>query len=125
MGHEDDRAFEVLQRLLEHLLGRDVEMVGGLVKQQQARVVEHQLRERDAALLSAAQRPNRLEGIIAMEEQPAEKGAQRLLGKSEGILQLTQHRLAGIEIGEVLVVVAHGDPRADLDASRQRPQLAE
>src|SRR5436305_1033420 len=86
MGNEDDRAFEVLQRLLQHLLGRDVEVVGGLVEQQQARVVEHQLRERHAALLTAAQRPNRLEGIIAMEEQAAEKGTQRFIGKADGCL---------------------------------------
>ena len=60
-----------------------------------------------------------------MEQQAAEKGAQGFLGEAEDILQLRQHRLVGVEIGEVLIVVAHGDARAHLDAARKRPQLAE
>src|SRR3977135_4427943 len=102
MSRRAGGAFEARQRLLEHLRGGDVEVVGWLVQQQQAGVVEHQLGQRDAALLSAAQRPNRLEGVIAVEQQAAEKRAQRFLWEAERILQLGQDRLVGVEVGQVL-----------------------
>jgi len=55
VGNEHDRAFEVLQRRFQHLLGRNVEMIRRLVEQQQAGVVEHQLGERYPAFLPAAE----------------------------------------------------------------------
>ena len=73
VGDEEDGAFEILQRILEHFLSRNVEMIRRLVEQQQAGVVEHQFGQSHPALLAAAQGPNRFEGIIAAEEQAAEE----------------------------------------------------
>ena len=55
VGDGDDGAVVLLQVLLEpeHALG--VEVVGGLVEQQQVGLLQQQLGERDAALLTAGE----------------------------------------------------------------------
>ena len=52
---EEDCSLEVIERVLEHLLRRNIEMVGRLIEHQEPGVVEHQLSERDPALFPAAQ----------------------------------------------------------------------
>jgi len=85
-------------------------VVGRLVEQQQAGVIQHQLGQRDPAFLAAAQGADQLEGIVAAEKQPAKKGPQRFLGQPEGVLQFLEHRLVGIEVGQVLVVSIVSSP---------------
>jgi len=61
----DDRAFVVLQVLLQpgHALG--IQMVGGFVQQQDVRLLEQQTAQRHAAALAARQRTNFRIGVGA------------------------------------------------------------
>ena len=59
MGHEDEGARELEQALLEHLEGRDVEVVRGLVEEQQVGGLEHQPGEHRARLLAAREPAHR------------------------------------------------------------------
>ena len=51
----DDRALERAQRVLQHLLGRDVQVVGRLVQHEQRARAQHELGQRQPRLLAAAQ----------------------------------------------------------------------
>lgn len=51
----DDGSLEALQGLLQHLLGGDVQVVGGLIQYQQRASTQHELGQRQARLLTAAQ----------------------------------------------------------------------
>ena len=63
MGDQDDRALVLGQVRLEPRDRLGVEVVGGLVEQQQVGVLEQQLAERDAAPLTAGEvRDRRVEG---------------------------------------------------------------
>src|SRR5678815_2974334 len=53
MRHKQHRTVEVLQRIEQHLLGRQIEMVGRLVEHEEVRGVEQHAREHQARLLAA------------------------------------------------------------------------
>ena len=55
MGHEDDGGVERCQPVLEPLERGDVEVVGGLVEQQQVRIAREGARQRAASELAAAE----------------------------------------------------------------------
>ena len=64
---EDHRARVVVQRLLQLVLGRDVQMVRRLIKEQQLSWLEQQLGQAQAALLTARQGADQLEHIVLCE----------------------------------------------------------
>ena len=77
MGHEHDRAGEVVrQELLEPRGGVGVEMVGGLVEDGDVGTRDEELRERDAPSLAAAARTAR--PIDVAHAEPVEE-AERLV----------------------------------------------
>lgn len=57
---DDDGALVLLERLLEPTHGLDVQVVGGLVEQQQIRVLEQRAAQRDAAALATGTRVDHL-----------------------------------------------------------------
>ena len=65
MRHEQHRAVEVLQRVEQHLLRREIEVVGRLVEDEEVRRVEEHAREDEARLLAARQRSNFLVDLVA------------------------------------------------------------
>ncbi len=67
------------QRLDQHLLGRDVEMVGRLVEHQEVRRVEQHLRHHQPRLLAARQHAAALLDVVAGEAEAAGERAQRRL----------------------------------------------
>ena len=69
MGDEDEGARELEQALLEHLEGRDVEVVRGLVEEQQVGGLEHQPGEHRARLLAAGQPAHRRLELLGAEEE--------------------------------------------------------
>mmetsp|Transcript_23420 Transcript_23420/g.69516 ORF Transcript_23420/g.69516 Transcript_23420/m.69516 type:complete len:288 (-) Transcript_23420:414-1277(-) len=85
--HHEHRALELLQRLLEHLLGGDVEVVGRLVEQQHLRLLQQRLAEPDPHL------------------PPAREGGHRQLGVRRGESHRTHHPLGalldGARVGRV------------------------
>ena len=53
MRDRDDGSLKRLERLLEHLLAGDVEVVGGLVEEEDIGGGDHELSERQPGLLTA------------------------------------------------------------------------
>jgi hypothetical protein len=71
VGDKDDRALEVEQALLQHFESGDVEVVGGLVKQQQVGGLQHQPSDQGTGLLAAGKATDRrLELLGAEPEAP-------------------------------------------------------
>ena len=69
MGHQHDRARELEQALLEDLEGRDVEVVGRLVEEEDVGRPEHQASDVDAGALAARELPDRLPELLGAEEE--------------------------------------------------------
>ncbi len=65
------------ERLDQHLLGGEVEVVRRLVEHEEVRRVEQHPRHHQARLLAARQRPDRLVDVVARELEGAEQVAQR------------------------------------------------
>ena len=65
--YEDHRAVEVAQRLDEHLLGRQVEVVRGLVEHEKVGRIEEHSSHHEPRLLAARQGPDLLVHVIARE----------------------------------------------------------
>ena len=75
VGDEHDRALEVDERALQHVDRVDVEVVGGLVEEQQ-RVRRHEhLGERQARPLAAGEHAHALLDVVAVEKERAEQAA--------------------------------------------------
>ena len=60
MGREDDGARVVFERLLELVLGWQIEVVGRLVEQQELTRLQEQLGQAQAALFATRERANQL-----------------------------------------------------------------
>ncbi len=81
VADEYDGAGEIRQRILEDLLGGQVEVVGGLVEKEQVALVEHQPRQRQPAAFAAGKLAHPLEDVIATEEQARQMAPSALLGQ--------------------------------------------
>ena len=79
MGDRDDRARVVAQRGLEHLERREVEVVGGLVEQQQLGARRDHRRDRRAGALAGAEAAERPQRGGALEAEVAEQPARLAL----------------------------------------------
>ena len=55
MGDGNDGAFELDQGLLQHLLGGDVQVICGLIQDQEGALSEHELSEGQPGLFASAQ----------------------------------------------------------------------
>ena len=107
MGHEEHGPLEPTQGLHEHLLGVEVQVVGGLVEHQEVRGIEQHLAQDQAALLAAGEHADRLVDLVPGEVEGAE-GVALARGRRgrEGGVQLLVHRPVRIEdvergLGEV------------------------
>ncbi len=135
MGDGQDGALVVGEVLLQpqHALG--VEVVGGLVEQQQVRLAQQQLAQRDATLLTTGQVGDRLVGRRATQRV---HGLLQLridiprVGGIELFLQLAHllHELIGVvgghQLGDLVVPVELGlDGDAGLDVLPDRLGLVE
>ena len=54
MRDEQHRSGIMVQRVLQHLFGYDIQMVGGLVEDQKVCLGKHELRQRNTATLATA-----------------------------------------------------------------------
>ena len=69
VGDQQQRALVALQRLLQRLAALEVQMVGGLVEDQDVRARVDEDRQRQPPPLAAAQPVERLLGLLAAEEE--------------------------------------------------------
>ncbi len=74
VGHQDQRPGELEQALLEHLEGRDVEIVGRLVEDQQVGRLQHQPGDQNPRLLAAGEAPHRRVELLGAEEEALRPG---------------------------------------------------
>ena len=90
---EHDGAREAHERVLEHLLGGEVEVVGGLVETQERGGPDEHLGQGHAGLFSARQHGHALVRVVAAEEKGAEDRAQALdAGRRIRHLELLEDR---------------------------------
>ncbi len=75
MRDQQDRAVEILQHILQHLLARDIQMVCGLVQQEEVGLLQGQDRQRQPAALAAAQAADSFEDVIFLKEKTAQIAA--------------------------------------------------
>ena len=93
-------------------------MVRRFVEEEEVVLLQHQPRQRDAPFLAARKRADRLEHVVAREQEAAQYAAQlALLHLREAVPQLVQHRLVRVQAGLLLVVVADIDVRAVADGA--------
>ena len=69
VGDQQQRALEVLQRVLQRLAALQVQVVGGLVEDQDVGAAVHQNRQRQPLALATAQPVQRLLGVLAGEQE--------------------------------------------------------
>ena len=124
--HEDHRAVELRQRIDQHFLRRQIQVVGRLVEHQEVRRVEQHARHDEARLLASRQRPDLLLDVLAGELKRAEQVAQRADGLERKILlDLLPDRELGIEqLRRLLREVAHLHAGADTHVAPVRRQRA-
>ena len=80
MGNEDHRAGELLKRSQQHVLGAQVEVVGGLVEQQEIAGHHEHARQRVAVALAPGEHADGLEDVVLGEQEAAQDAAQFLVG---------------------------------------------
>ena len=90
MGDDDDRARRVAQERLERLARRDVEVVGRLVEQQQVGGLEAQQRQLQARPLAAGQLLDRLEDVLAAEQEARQVRARRALVHAAAVVSASR-----------------------------------
>ena len=108
---EEHGPLVVLERLLEHLLGGNVQVVRRLVEHQQIGGLEHHAAERDTPLLAAAQVPNFFLHVVALEEELAQERPQLLVAlRGGGLGDDVDNRVVQVErVGLVLLEVLEHD----------------
>ena len=105
MGNDQDRAGIFAQMAFEPVHRLGVEMVGGLVQQQQVRLVQQQLAQRDAALLAAREMGHL--GVVGRTDQ----GVHGLIDLGIEIPQALRLDLV-LQLGHLvrgLVRIVHGE----------------
>jgi hypothetical protein len=107
VGHEHDRGVERLQRALEPLERGDVEVVGGLVEQQQVGVAGQRAGQRGSGQLPARQRVQ-LAVEVAVGEPEAVDGGQRPVAPAVSARVLEPGLGAGVGVERALVDRAAG-----------------
>ena len=111
--HDQQGARVVRQGLLKDLAGGDVQVVGRLVEHQQVGLGQHQLGERHAALLAAAEAADSLQHLVAREQKAAQMASHLALRPIRRHLpHLVEHGVARPQAGQFLVVIRHGDVAA-------------
>ena len=73
MRDEKDRACEGFQRLEEHVLGREVEVIGRLVENEEIGRMEEHFQEGEARSLSSRQDAYSLAYVVAAEKEGSEE----------------------------------------------------
>jgi hypothetical protein len=100
---DDERAVVILKRFGECLAHFDVEVIGGLVQQQQVGLLPDQQRERESRFLAARKPADGMRDHVAPEIESAEEVAELLFAR-RGI-DLREDAKAAIRRGELLDLV--------------------
>ena len=101
---DDECAVVILQRFGERLAHLDVEVIGGLVQQQQVGLLPDEQREREPRFLAAGEAADRMADHVAAEIETSEKVAELLLA-CPGIdfREMPQRRLVGTKLLDLML----------------------
>ena len=99
VGHEEQVALVVGHRVLDPLPAGNVQMVGGLVQDEQVDLLIHQHAQPQTALLTAGQGGHRLEHVLS----PEVEGGQPVAGSLGGAVLIVDHGVhqVALRVGEV------------------------
>ena len=96
---EDHRAGELFKRFEQHFLGAQVQVIGGLVEQQEIGRHHQHAGQRVAVALAAGEHADGLEDVVFGEQEAAQDGAQLGVGGARGDLaQVVEHAGVGVEL---------------------------
>ena len=118
---EHDGGVERLQVALQPLERLDVEVVGGLVEQQQVGVAGQRAGERGAGQLAAAERLEAAVEVLVAEAEAVQRGVDALApGVAAGVLEPRLRAGVGVERGAVGGALGHrvlelGEPRLEVE----------
>ncbi len=113
--NEDHRSGVFLQRFQQHVLGAHVQVIGGLVEQQEIRRLQQHAGQRVAVALAAREHADALEHVVFGKQETAQQAAQLGVGGARSFaLQIVQHARVGVEF---LVLIL----REVIDAQRCGP----
>ena len=121
MADDDECAGPVVEKVLEHSQRLDVEVVGGLVEQEDVGLLGEHREQLQSAALAAREFTDAGEGEIAGEPEALHQGdvlerSGTALGAGDDVLDSQ----IGVERGAVLVVVADDDGRAGVHGADGR-----
>ncbi len=121
-----DRALEISQRAHQRLARVDVEVVGGLVEDQQLRRVARGQRQQQPRLLAAGQVRHRRLGAIGVEAEAGELGALLALVRArQGAGHVVERRAGEVQLFRlVLGEIADAQLRAAPHLAAERRQAA-
>ena len=126
MGDQDHGALEGRQRLGERLAHLQVQVVGGLIQQQQVGLLPGHQGQRQARLLAAGEAPHLAEDVVTREAEAAQEVADRLVAGG-GREALHMHEGGGREVEPLQLVlgeVADRQVLAGHPLAGQQRQLA-
>ena len=126
MCHQQDRALIGIQDRLQYLLRRNVQVVGGLIQQQEIGILQGKFRQRQPPAFAAGKHGHFLEGVIAGEQIPADVVAA-LGGQhaGRGRQDLVQHRLFRVQPLVRLRKIADVQAGTENHLAAQRFELAQ
>src|ERR1039458_4048990 len=117
--YENHGAFEAVERVYEHFLGRQVEVIRGLVQHQEIRRIVQHARHRETRFLASGKRPDALVHVVSGELERARQGPQGADAVlREVLLQLLHDGQIGVQnVQRLLREVAHIEAGAEPHAA--------
>src|SRR4051812_44417711 len=119
MRDDDDRRGRLAEECLERFTGRDVQVVRGFVEKQQVRRSDTDDRQLEPRALATRELLDRLEDVVATEQEPSEVAPRRSGIETGGARERVHYRRSGMrcptDLGEV----------ADLDGSANTQEAVE
>ena len=115
VADQDHRALVGLQGRADGLDRLDVQVVGGLVQEQDVVAAQDQPGQGELGLLAAGQGPGRLVGLVAAEQEVAEHAPEQVVGGLGDLPQRLHGGGGGVEPLVLLGVVAEFSPVAAAD----------
>ncbi len=106
----------MIESVLEHLLGNHVQVVCGLIEDQEVRLGEHKLGKGNPALLAAREVPDVLEHVLPGKEEGGKKRPDlRVVHVGMLVRNFLKERVVVVQDVVLLVVVADVDVCAEAD----------
>ena len=106
--NHDDGSIEFLQRVLQHLLASDIQVVGWFVQNQHVAALQHHDRKGHLCALTAGQAAHQFVDVVAGEQYPPQNVAHlHLVHIGEAIPNLVDGCLVRVQLAVFLLIVGN------------------